>query len=119
MSIDEFRSANRLASRKLTVAIIVILIPWFAILIAIVASYKSEAVSALSFVLGLVAASALCVPLWFMSRALARKHALTCPHCSYWFIGAYAIEALRTGRCPKCKQGIFSNAQQSARLCEN
>jgi len=112
MTIDEFRSASQVASRKLSFALIPILILWFGIFMAIVVSYKSESVSVHSFILGFVAASTLLLPFWFVSRALARRHGLICPHCSYWFGTPEVSSVLRTGRCPKCKQDLFS-AQQS------
>ena len=113
MSIDEFRSASRLVKRKMNLVLIGMLTTWFAIFWTIVVSYESESVSALSFVLGVVAASTLFVPFWFVARAFARKHGLTCPYCSCWFIIAEAAVAVRTGRCPKCRHELFS-AQPSA-----
>ena len=114
MSIDEFRAASHTTAKKLSFAFIPIFVAWLVVfLIILLPHYRSESFSVSGLVVSLIAVSSLFVPLWLVSRSLARKHGLTCPHCSYWFIGTYAAAALRTRHCPRCKREMFTEAQPS------
>ena len=113
MNIDQFRITAQRAAKKLSLACVAIVIPWLVVVMVLLPHYKSEFPFVIGLLIGTIAASCLFVPLWLVSRALARKHGLTCPRCGYWFIGANADEVLRKRQCPKCKQEVFDAAQRS------